>query len=379
MTGSLLRRCRATLGPGVTRLGAAAAAVGLAALVAGVTFGLGTVSLGTLAASWLFFAGLAAATVAFSAAVRCSRAHWVDVVSPAAEAGAAFFPFALALLAVLLVLAGLWMPAAAGVGRVVWAERLVRDLIASALLFGAGRRYLRRARIGDGSGATPAAVIYLVLYAAVLSLWAIDLVMSLHEWAPSTVIPPYYFMGAFLAAIATVALAESVGREGPASPTTRQDLGKLLFAMVVMWGYLLWSAYLPVWYGNMPDETGQLLARWQGGWKVITLAMLAAVLVFPFFFLLPERTKRGRKTLEAASLSVLAGLFGEQFLLVLPSLPVHLDAPSILVGACVTIGVAGLFVLAAGSAFQPRGGAWPGAPAPSWERSSGDRDGGSAA
>ena len=379
MTGSLLRRCRATLGPGVTRLGAAAAAVGLAALVAGVTFGLGTVSLGTLAASWLFFAGLAAAAVAFSAAVRCSRARWVDVVSPAAEAGAAFFPFALALLAVLLVLAGFWMPAAAGVGRVAWAERLVRDLIASALLFGAGRRYLRRARIGDGSGATPAAVIYLVLYAAVLSLWAIDLVMSLHEWAPSTVIPPYYFMGAFLAAIATVALAESVGREGPASAATRQDLGKLLFAMVVMWGYLLWSAYLPVWYANMPDETGQLLARWQGGWKVITLAMLAAVLVFPFFFLLPERTKRGRKTLEAASLSVLAGLFGEQFLLVLPSLPVHLDAPSILVGACVTIGVAGLFVLAAGSAFQPRGGAWTGAHEPSWERPSGDRDGRSAA
>ena len=361
MTTPLFRRCEASLGPVVARLGAAAAALGLAALVVGIALGFATVSLGALAVSWLYFAGAAAAAVAFSAAVRCSRARWVSVASPVAEAGAAFFPFALALLAVLLVLSGLWMPAAAGVGRGVWAWRLGRDLLASAFLFAAGRRYLRRARTGDGSEATAAAVIYLLLYAAVLSLWAIDLVMSLHEWAPSTVVPPYYFMGAFLAAIALVALAESVGPEDASTPTTRQDLGKLLFAMVIMWGYLLWSAYLPVWYGNMPDETGQLLARWQGGWKIVTLGMLATVLVFPFFFLLPERTKRGRRTLAAAALSVLTGLFGEHFLLVLPSLPVHLDAPSILLGACVVVGVGGLFVLTAGSAFRPRGGAQSGA------------------
>ncbi len=357
MTASILRRCEATLGPRVTRLGAAATAIGLAALVAGIAFGFATVALGTLAVTWLFFAGVAAAAVAFSAAVRCSHARWVHVVSPVAEAGAAFFPFALALLAVLLALAGLWMPGAAAAGWGAGAWRFVRDLLASALLFASGRRYLRHARTGDGSSSTPAAVVYLLFYAAVLSLWAIDLVMSLHDWAPSTVIPPYYFMGAFLAAVALVALAESVGREDASTATTRQDLGKLLFAMVIMWGYLLWSAYLPVWYANMPDETGQLLARWQGGWKLVTLGMLAAVLVFPFFFLLPERTKRGRKTLAAAALSVLTGLFGEHFLLVLPSLPVHLDTPSVLLAACVTVGVIGLFVLTAGSAFRPRGGA----------------------
>ncbi len=364
MTVPLFRRCEATLGPAVARLGVAATVLGLGALVIGIALGFATVSLGALAVSWLFFAGAAAAAVAFSAAVRCSRARWVDVASPVAEAGAAFFPFAFALLAVLLVLSGLWMPAAAGVGWGVWSWRLGRDLLASAVLFAAGRRYLRRARVGDGSQATPAAVIYLLLYAAVLSLWAIDLVMSLHDWAPSTVIPPYYFMGAFLAAIALVALAESVGREAPSGATTRQDLGKLLFAMVIMWGYLLWSAYLPVWYGNIPDETGQLLARWEGGWKLVTLGMLATVLVFPFFFLLPERTKRGRKTLAVAALSVLTGLFSEQFLLVLPSLPVHLDPPSIVLGVCVTIGVFGLVVLTVGPAFGRRGGApsGPGSP-----------------
>jgi hypothetical protein len=355
MTASMLRRCEAALGPGVTRLGTVGVGLGLAALVVGLALGFATVTLGVLAVTWLFFAGAASGAVAFSAAVRCSRARWVDVVAPVAQAGASFFPFALGLLAVLLVLAGLWIPDAAGAGWGPWTSRIARDLVASALLFAAGRRYLRLSRTGDGSRATPAAVAYLLLYAAVLSLWAVDLVMSLHEWAPSTVIPPYYFMGAFLAAIAWVALAQSVGRETPATASVRHDLGKLLFAMVIMWGYLLWAAYLPVWYGNMPDETGQLLARWAGGWKFVSLGVLATVLAFPFFFLLPERTKRGRIGLTVAALSVLVGLFAEHFLLVLPSLAVHPDPPSILLGACVTFGVLGLFVLTVGAAFGPRG------------------------
>jgi len=358
---STFRRCEAALGPVVTRLGAAGAGVGLAALVVGITLGFGRVTLGALAVNWLFVAGVAAGAVAFSATVRCSRARWVEIVAPVAEAGASFFPSALALLAVLLVLAGSWMPDVAGAGWGPWTSRLARDLLASALLFAAGRRYLRLSRAGDGSRSTAAAVLYLLLYVAVLSLWAIDLVMSLHEWAPSTVIPPYYFMGAFLAAIAWVALAQSVGPEAAAAASSRADLGKLLFAMVIMWGYLLWAAYLPVWFGNMPDETGQLLARWAGGWKFVTLGVLATVLAFPFFFLLPERTKRGRRGLAIAALSVLVGLFGEHFLLVLPSLPLHFDPPSVLLGVCITFGVLGLFVFTVGAAFAPREGSSSGA------------------
>ena len=33
------------------------------------------------------------------------------------------------------------------------------------------------------------------------------------------------------------------------------DLGKLLFAFVVFWGYIAFSQYLLVWYANLPEET----------------------------------------------------------------------------------------------------------------------------
>jgi hypothetical protein len=349
VTIDLVHRSEAALGRGVTRWAVVGIALGAAALLAGLAVGSSVVTFGVLAASWLFFVGVAAGGVAFSAAVRCSKGRWANAALPALEAGAAFFPAALVLLAVLVFGAGAWIPGAAEAGWGPWASRVVRELAASAVLFAAGTRYLRRARAESEPRPGRAAVAYLLLYVSVLSLWAIDLVMDLHEWAPSTVIPVYYFIGALLGAIALAALAVGVGPETAAGAAVRPDLGKLLFAMVIFWGYLLWAAYLPVWYGNMPDETGQLLARWAGGWKYLSLGVLATVLGFPFFFLLPERTKRGRTSLAVVAGGILIGLFGEHLLLVLPSLPLRGDAPSVVLGGLVALGVLGVFVLTVGS------------------------------
>ncbi len=356
MMGTLVERSERALGRGVTRWATAGVALGAAALLGGFLVGSTVVTFGVLAASWLFFAGVAAGGVAFSAAVRCSKGRWAFAALPAVEAGAAFFPAALALLAVLVLGAGAWIPGAAEAGWGSWTSRVVRELAATAVLFAAGTRYLRRAHAEATPQPSRAAVAYLLLYAAVLSMWAIDLVMDLHEWAPSTVIPPYYFIGALLGAIALGALSVGLGHETAARAAVRPDLGKLLFAMVIFWGYLLWAAYLPVWYGNMPDETGQLLARWAGGWKYLSLGVLATVLGFPFLFLLPERTKRGRTSLAVVAAGILVGLFGEHLLLVLPSLPTRADPPSVALGVLVTVGVLGLFVLTVGGAIgAPKG------------------------
>ncbi len=328
---------------------AAAVAVGFVALAGGVARGRAPAALGGLAAAWLFAAGIAAGGVAFSAAVQCSKGRWAREALPALEAGAGFFPAALALLAVLVLGARLWIPGAAEAGWGSWAWRCARELGATAVLFAAGTRYQRRAR-ADAPAPSAAAIAYILLYVTVVSMWAIDLVMDLHEWAPSTVIPPFVFIGGLLGAIALGAL---VSASDPASGThVRADLGKLLFAMVIFWGYLVWAAYLPVWYGGLPEETGQLLARWAGGWKVLTGGVLLAVLGLPFFVLLPERTKRSRPALAAIAGCILVGLLGERFLLVLPSLEPGADALSLLVSVGVAAGVLGLFALAFGARLE---------------------------
>ncbi len=347
MTLSVRDRCASALGVRVTDLAIAAVVIGVVAFVAGNLFDLAPMAFGILASLWLFLAGIAAGGVAFSAAVRCSGGRWGGAVLPAVEAAAGFFPAALVLLAVLVLGARVWIPGAAQAGWTPWAWRCGRELVATALLFAAGQRFLRRAHADAPAGPNRSAVVYLLLYVSVLSLWATDLVMDLRDWAPSTVIPPFLFIGAFLAAIALGAL--TVARRLDGSALARGDLGKLLFAMIIFWGYLLWAAYLPVWYANLPEETGQLLARWSGGWKLVTSFVLVAVLGFPFFFLLPERTKRGRMSMTVVTASILVGLLGERLLLVLPSLDLRVSPLSVLVGAGVALGTLGQFVLSYGA------------------------------
>jgi hypothetical protein len=341
----------------VTRAAAARGAVpalvvGVAGLVAGCLIGSTGLTLGALAAAWLFFAGLAAGGVAVSATIRASHGRWAVQALPFAEALAGFFPWALALLAVLVLASGLWMPGREGADAISDAWLIGRELLATAALFVAGHRYLKRSRVDVASRPTAEAIVYLLLFVGTLSLWAIDFVVHLQAGAPSTVVPAFYFIGAFLAALSCTALAVCIALPSAAAERTRHDLGKLLFAIVILWGYLLWSAYLPVWYGNLPEETSQLVARWAGGWKLATLAVLAMALAFPFFFLLPERTKRGRVTLGIAALTILGGLLVERFLLVIPALPGPGGLRAAGIMAAEALGVLGLFTVSVRARFE---------------------------
>ncbi len=347
-----LDRCTAAFGRRVSLLAAAAVGLGVLALVTGWVLGLQRPLLGMLAAAWLFSAGLAAGGVAVAAALRLGHSRWAEGALPVAHATAGFFAPAFVLLALVVLAARLWMPAGA-VPAGHLAPLAARDLVATAVLFGVGHWYVAATRAADSTRASRLAVLYLILYAGTLSLWAADLVMGLRDWAPSTVVPAYYFMGAFLSAIAWIALCSAAGTHAPVD--VRHDLGKLVFAFATFWAYLLWSAYLPVWYGNLPDETGQLLARWAGGWRVLTSGVLLAVIVVPFFLFFSAATKRRRVTLALGSAVVLLGLLGERFLLVLPALAPLEGAAGHAVGIGATAGVLGLFVLTVGARL---GSAW---------------------
>ncbi len=349
MGGRLYAECAAGLGRKAAGCARAAALAGGVALLLACVSGAAQAALGTLAAAWVILAGLAAGGVAFSAAIRCSNGRWALLALPVAEATAGFFPAAVIILGILVLAAPAWIPGALAAGWAPWASRAARDLAAAVLLVVAARRYLGRpgSNIPAHVKASRAAIIYLVLFVASLSLWTVDLVMDLHDWAPSTVIPPFVFMSGLLAGVAWTAFV--VATQAGVDNRTRHDLGKLLFAFAIVWGYLLWAEYLAVWYGNLPDEAGQLLARWAHYWKFVSLVVVGAVLVFPFFFLLSERTKRGRVTLGVASASMLVGLVGEGVLLVLPSLELVWGWQTLACVIFVTLGAAGLFVLTVGA------------------------------
>ena len=343
MIQDLLDRSSTALGRPTTVAAAAAAALGLAALLVAVTAGFAAPALAALAASWLFFAGCAAGGLALAAAVL-----------PVADASAGFFLPALLVLAVLVLSAHGFVPWVAEGDHRVAPGLVLRQLAASALLFGAGGRFLSRARRGEPAlRVGRAGALYLLLYALVLSLWAYDFAVQLDEGPSITVLPAFYFMGAFLSGVAWVGLVTAL--RGADDPDTRHDLGKLLFGLLILWSYLLWSMFLPIWYGNVPEESAALLARWRGPWKALSIAVLVLVSAGPFWLLFAEPLKRRRATLAAGAGAVLLGLLAERFLLVVPSLALPGGAAAVAVGVLVAAGMLGIFLLAVGTRLGASG------------------------
>jgi hypothetical protein len=345
-----------TFGGALVRLALAGVAAGLLALLAGVALGRAEASLGALLSSWLFFTGLAAGGVAVSATLRVAQASWAGQISPVAEAPAAFFPVSLGVLGVLLASARAWVPGLAAEGARTWMLLAARVLASALVLVWAARRYL--ARVADDRGVMRAAIVYLVAYVLALSLWAIDLVMGLAPFASSTVVPPFYFIGALLSGVAWITLFVSVrAARGVEAPTaaSRYDLAKLLFGFSIFWFYLLWSGFLPVWYANIPEETGLLLLRWEGGYRIASIAVVLSVFFLPFWILMPGSAKRLPVRVASGAALILAGLAGERFLLVLPSLHADGALPAV-VALGVTAALGGAFLLTTGAALAgPKG------------------------
>ncbi|MEO8501522.1 MAG: hypothetical protein ABI565_11450, partial [Vicinamibacteria bacterium] len=94
-----------------------------------------------------------------------------------------------------------------------------------------------------------------------------------------------------------------------ASSTLFHDLGKFLFAFVMLWGYVNLSQFLIIWSGNLPLETTWYLDRSKGGWRQLTFLLVGLHFFLPFFTLLSAGLKK-----NASRLAVVAGfLFALRF------------------------------------------------------------------
>jgi hypothetical protein len=238
-------------------------------------------------------------------------------------------------------------------GIALWARGLSRrqDLAADPVADGRLRR---------GSA------FLLVPLSLTVTFAAFDWIMSLAPHWYSTIFGVYAFAGGFVAGIALLAIV-AVGLRGAGllpSITTEHlhDLGKLLFAFTVFWAYIAFSQFFLIWYGNIPEETVFFLARLQGGFKLVTIALAVGHFGVPFFFLMPRAIKRNPATLVAAALWLLAMHYVDVYWLVIPSIHGLGARPGLVdVAALATVG--GVFLAGFGwllvksplvPAFDPR-------------------------
>lgn len=137
----------------------------------------------------------------------------------------------------------------------------------------------------------------LVVYGLTVSLASIDWMMSVDPHWFSTIYGFVMMAGNGLVALAfTVIVLALLGAEAPlrgvVQPRHIHDLGKLMFAFVMLYAYLTFSQFLIIWSANLPEEIPWYLKRFTGGWQYLMFALIIAHFALPFLIMLSAEVKK---------------------------------------------------------------------------------------
>ena len=150
--------------------------------------------------------------------------------------------------------------------------------------FGVAAFYFRNTSIKqDGDGDPKRSLqmrgvsfVGLILFAACLTLMAFDWMAALdYRWA-STMWGVYIFAGSAGASMALIILVvfglKHAGYLSFVNEEHYHMMGKLLFCFSIFWGYIGFSQYMLIWYGNIPEETEWFVRRNVESWNTLSIA-----------------------------------------------------------------------------------------------------------
>ncbi len=169
------------------------------------------------------------------------------------------------------------------------------------------------------------AVFVVLAFALFWIVMSWDLSMSLDPHFQSTLYGYWFFMGAWVAAIAswtliTMAWRSHLGRHDMITDVHFHDLGKLCFAFTAFWGYLTFGQYLVIWYGNLGEETHWARLRLIAPWSWVTVPVVFLMFVLPFFGLLSRAAKVYLPTMAFFAMCLVVGLYLHRYDEIYPSI-----------------------------------------------------------
>ncbi len=303
----------------------------------------------------LFFTGIAQSGVAFAAAYTVCKGRWGDAYRRLGESLSFFLPISFALLVVFLIFGAAhvfpW------VAHPIESKRLwlnlpflaARDILACALLFGLSFFYVHDSQRCGGKRTTFLAPVLLIAHGLVFTLLAFDLVMSLDPHWYSTLFGWYSFVCAFYSMLAALVVASAIcrnvwGLERFIGAEESHDLGRLLFGFCLLSGGLFWAQWLVFWYGNLPEEIVYVIHRYyQMPFAPYAWVMTYGGFVVPLVILLSKSLKRQPKLLMWAGVWILAMMWLERYVWIVPAISRDTTAP-IAIEALVGVGFAGAFL-----------------------------------
>ncbi len=318
-----------------------------------------------LLVNWLYFTSISSAGVVFVAVQRITTARWSRPIIRFLEGYVAFLPIAFVLMLILLVgrhhifwwsnhapeipEKRVWLNPPFFFTRVILVYLIITVLsvwyiylsvrLDVGILPESGAKWARglRERMRRGykderrelhsthslQGRLAVFLGFAFAFGWILLAW--DFSMSLDPHFQSTMYGWWFFMGAWVTALASWTLIVMAWRRYLARYDLIQDkhfhdLGKLCFAFTAFWGYLTFAQYLVIWYGNLGEETHWMRLRLIEGWRIPTLITVGLMFVLPFFGLLSRAAKVFLPTLVLFASSTVLGLWMHRYLEVYPSI-----------------------------------------------------------
>lgn len=165
----------------------------------------------------------------------------------------------------------------------------------------------------------------LVLIGLTMSFAAVDWMMSIEPHWFSTIYGMLVIGGQVVSAMAfaipVVALLSTAGAPlaGAVKRDHLHDLGKLLFAFVMVWTYFHLSQFLIIWSANLPEEIPWYLKRTRGGWQHVAMAIVLLHFLLPFALLLSRDVKRNPRMLASIAAVIIAARLLDLFWMVTPA------------------------------------------------------------
>lgn len=195
------------------------------------------------------------------------------------------------------------------------------------------------------------APVMVMLYMVFYSLFSFEMIMGMDPVFFSNMFGGFVFIGNIYAGWAVLGLITIFIRlrsKELANHVKGQqfwDLGKLTFAFGVLWAYLFFAQFLPIWYGNLPEETQWLILRTrENPWRLMSWAAFGMCFVMPFIMLLSRDIKKVTGAFGAICVLILCGLWLERYILIMPQItPDHVPFNYLEVG--IFLGFLGGYVL----------------------------------
>jgi len=289
--------------------------------------------------NFLLWTGIAQAGAVFSAALELTNARWGVRMRQVAESLVAFLPVSMILLIGLVFGAKYIFPWVTHV-EISEAKKLYlnlpflfgRSFIGMGLLTILSLVFVNKRRHAEKTGGErpkALAVLLVILYAFIYTFISYDFIMSLSPHWYSTIMGMHFFGACFYTGIAVIVISAVFGKWHlfPTDFMTQKDfhdIGKLLFGFAIFWMSLLWSQFLVIWYGNVPEETEFLHLRFfEQPWKSMTWTVIILGFFVPLVILLNKRGKITQLVSGIVGFLILIGSYFHIYILVVPSLNPH--------------------------------------------------------